>query len=70
MTLDELSKQVIEILFECGEIEHVDFSTVIEHLDLKLPEKSDIEKILELVPPKDKIEVIKNVSRETFKAPV
>ena len=63
MTLDELSTAVCKLLFECGEFESVDFSTVIEHFNIDLPqtEKSDIEKIMELIPSKSKIEVIKNV---------
>lgn len=72
MTLDELSKRVVEILFECGEFETVNFGTVVDKFDLKVEqhEKSDIEKIIDMLPDKHKIEVIKNVSRETIKAPV
>lgn len=72
MTLDELSKRVVEILFECGEFETVNFGTVVDNFDLKVEqhEKSNIEKIIDMLPDKHKIEVIKNVSRETIKAPV
>lgn len=63
MTLDELSTAVCKLLLECGEFESVDFSTVIEHINIDSPqnEKSNIEKIMELIPPKNKVEVIKNV---------
>lgn len=63
MTLDELSEQIAEILFECGVFESVDFSNVIEHMDFRVEpdEKSDIEKIIDMLPDKHKIEVIKNV---------
>ena len=63
MTLDELSTTVCKLLFECGEFESVDFSTVIEHINIDSPqtEKSDIEKIMELIPSKSEIEVIQNV---------
>ena len=69
ITPDELSEQVLKILFECGEVEKVDFSTVVKNLDLRIEqhEKSDIEKIMDMLPDKHKIEVIKNVSRETIK---
>lgn len=61
MTLDELSNAVCEILFECGVFTAVDFSTVVEHFKIPTSEKSDIEKIIDLVPASDKIEVIMNI---------
>lgn len=68
MTIDELIEQVAMILHECGEIETVDFDAVIDNFDLRIepPEKSDIERIIEMLPDKHKIEIIKNVSRETI----
>ena len=69
MTLDELSSAVMKVLFDCGEFVHVDFSTVIQHINIDSPQttKSDIEKIMELIPPTDVIEVIMNVNKEDIR---